>query len=128
MNKANGSTNGLEKYRKLLLAKRLDVLSSFRAKLEALAGPGGAALEDLAPAFHDQFVALQINQLDFLQLKLVDAALARMDSEDYGICMDCGGPISGRRLEAIPWANRCIGCQERVGSVHDVARNAERAA
>lgn len=127
MKKANGSTNGLENYRKLLLAKRLELLSSFRAKLDTLVGPGPAAPEDLAPVFHDQFIALRINRLDYLQLKLVDAALARMDGDNYGVCMDCGGPISGRRLEAIPWANRCIACQERAGSVQDSAPLAEMA-
>ena len=128
MRKANGSTNGLENYRKLLLAKRSDLLSSSRAKLDALVGPGGAAPEDLAPVFHEQFIALRINRLDYLQLKLVEAALARIDSENYGVCMDCEGPISSRRLEAIPWADRCIACQELAGSVHDFAAPAERAA
>ncbi len=128
MKKANGSTNGLENYRKLLLAKRLDLLSSLRAKLETLVGPGCAAPEDLAPVFHEQFIALRINRLDNLQLKLVDDALARMDGKNYGVCMDCGEPISGRRLEAIPWANRCISCQERAGSVRDSAPLAEMAA
>jgi len=128
MKKTNGSTNGLGNYRELLLAKRLELLWSFRAKLDTLVGPGGAASEDLAPVFHEQFIALRINRLDYLQLKLVDAALARMDFDNYGVCMDCGVPISGRRLEAIPWANRCIACQERAGSVHFFAQHAERAA
>ncbi len=128
MKKANGSTNGLENYRKLLVAKRSDLLSSFRAKLDMLVGPGCAAPEDLAPVFHDQFIALRINRLDYLQLKLIDAALDRMGSENYGVCMDCEDPISRRRLEAIPWASRCIACQERVGSTRDAAQLTEMAA
>jgi DnaK suppressor protein len=128
MKRANGSTNGLENYRKLLLTKRSDLLSSSRAKLDLLVGPGGAAPEDLAPVFHDQFIALSINRLDHLQLKLIDAALSRMDSKNYGVCQDCGEAISPRRLEAIPWADRCIGCQERAGSTRDVAPYAELAA
>ena len=128
MKKANGSTNGLENYRKLLLAKRSELLSISRAKLDTLVGPGGAALEDLAPVFHEQFIALCINRLDHLQLKLVDDALDRMDSKDYGVCMDCGEPIPRRRLEAIPWANRCIACQERLSSAYDAAPLTELAA
>ncbi len=128
MKKANGSTNGLENYRKLLLTKRSDLLSSFRAQLDMLAGQGGASPEDLAPVFHDQFTALRINRLDSLQLKLIEAALNRMDDEDYGVCMDCADPISCRRLEAIPWANRCIACQERVVSTRDAPPLTEMAA
>ena len=128
MKKANGSTNGLENYRKLLLTKRSDLLSSSRAKLDILVGPGGSAPEDLAPVFHDQFIALRINRLDFVQLKLIDAALSRMDSKNYGVCEDCGEAISPRRLEAIPWADRCIACQQCAGSARDAAPYAELAA
>ena len=71
-------------------------------QVDTLARPGGASPEDLAPVFHDQFITLRINWLDNRQLELVDDALARMDSKDYGVCMDCGEPIPHRRLEAIP--------------------------
>jgi DnaK suppressor protein len=128
MKKANGSTNGLENYRERLLAKKSELLSGFRSKLDTLVGPGPTALEDLAPVFHNQFVALQINRLDYLQLKLIDAALNRMGSENYGVCLDCGDPISRRRLEAIPWAIRCIACQEHLSSARDSAQLAEMAA
>jgi DnaK suppressor protein len=106
-------------YRMLLLAKRAELSSSLRAKLDTLAGTGGAALEDLAPVFSEQFTALRINRLDYLQLKQIDAALARLNSEEYGVCVDCGDAISRGRLEAIPWALRCVGCQELVNSDND---------
>jgi DnaK suppressor protein len=117
-----------ENYRALLLAKKSELTSSLRSKLDTLAGPSGAALEDLAPVFHDQFIALRINRLDFLQLKLIEAALERIDSEEYGVCVDCGDAIAGVRLEAIPWAVRCIGCQELYGSGTDLAELEEVAA
>lgn len=128
MKKANGPPSGLENYRKLLLAKKADLLASLRTQLDTLAGPGGAAPDDLAPVFYDQFVALQVNRLDFHQLNLVDEALERMDREDYGICMNCGDPISDRRLRAIPWALHCIACQERLSAAADRAQLAEVAA
>lgn len=128
MKKAKGPASGLENYRKLLLAKKADLISSLRAQIDTLAGPGGAAPDDLAPVFYDQFVALQVNRLDFHQLSLVDVALDRMDREDYGVCMDCGDPISNRRLRAIPWALHCIACQERLSAASDLARLARLAA
>lgn len=117
MKKANGPEN----YRQLLLAKKTDLLSSLRAQIDTLAGAGGESSEDLAPVYYDQFVALQVNQLDFDQLNLVGAALERMDREDYGVCMNCGDPISSRRLMAIPWALHCIACQERLSPASNAA-------
>lgn len=119
MKKVRSQAKRPKNYRMLLLAKKSELSSSLRTKLDTLAGPGGAALEDLAPVFYDQFIALRINRLDYLQLKLIEAALARIDSEEYGLCMDCGSAISSSRLEAIPWAVRCIACQELFGSDSD---------
>jgi DnaK suppressor protein len=76
-------------------------------------------MEDMAPVFTDQFIALRINSLDYLQLKMIDAALARIDSEEYGVCLDCGNAIAAARLEAIPWAVRCVACQELFSSDGD---------
>jgi len=42
------------------------------------------------------------------QLRLVDEALARIDSGTYGICPDCGKPIDPRRLNAIPYVVYCV--------------------
>jgi DnaK suppressor protein len=42
----------------------------------------------------------------------VDAALRAMLDGVYGNCAECGEPISLKRLEAIPWASHCVGCQE----------------
>lgn len=39
-------------------------------------------------------------------------ALARLDAGDYGICTSCGEPIDPKRLEALPYAERCIACAE----------------
>ncbi len=38
----------------------------------------------------------------------VRAALARVDAGSYGTCEVCGEPIPEARLEARPWATRCV--------------------
>jgi RNA polymerase-binding transcription factor len=45
------------------------------------------------------------------QLELVDEALARLEAGTFGACVRCGNPIAVDRLEALPWAPRCIDCQ-----------------
>jgi RNA polymerase-binding protein DksA len=44
----------------------------------------------------------------------VDAALRAISEGAYGACVECGEPISLKRLETIPWASHCIGCQEFI--------------
>jgi DnaK suppressor protein len=41
------------------------------------------------------------------------AALARLASGTYGICVNCGQKIAEARLEFRPEASRCLACQER---------------
>ena len=41
----------------------------------------------------------------------IDAALARIDVETWGICLSCGDRIDDARLEAIPEASGCLECE-----------------
>ncbi len=47
-------------------------------------------------------------------LNLIDAALKRIDTDDYGICGNCQEELQQKRLEAVPWAKHCITCQEKM--------------
>jgi len=44
----------------------------------------------------------------------VQAALKRIDDGTYGYCVVCGQPIPERRLQAIPWAARCIKDEQQL--------------
>jgi RNA polymerase-binding transcription factor DksA len=46
------------------------------------------------------------------ELRDISRALARLDAGDYGTCENCGEPINPARLEALPYATRCIACAE----------------
>ena len=50
---------------------------------------------------------------DVLELREVEAALARVGGGSFGDCADCGEPIALARLLAYPAAARCVACQER---------------
>jgi DnaK suppressor protein len=45
-------------------------------------------------------------------LRHVKAALRRIHDGSFGACLECELPISPKRLAAVPWAPRCIECQE----------------
>ena len=47
-------------------------------------------------------------------LRDVKDALRRIHAGDFGTCVDCEAAINPKRLVAVPWAARCIQCQEAV--------------
>jgi RNA polymerase-binding protein DksA len=48
------------------------------------------------------------------EIQGIQAALSRLASGTYGLCVDCGEPIGINRLQAWPSANRCLDCQAKV--------------
>jgi len=51
------------------------------------------------------------------------AALARLEAGEYGTCIDCDEPIGAPRMQAQPFAIRCIDCQERFERSHGMHRS-----
>lgn len=43
---------------------------------------------------------------------LIDEAMKRVEDGTYGNCLQCGKPISTRRLAALPHSELCIECQK----------------
>ena len=46
------------------------------------------------------------------RLRAIEEALNSIDEGTYGTCEDCGEEISVGRLNAVPFALRCVECQE----------------
>jgi RNA polymerase-binding transcription factor len=55
---------------------------------------------------------MSLAEADAQRAQLIEEALRRLSDGSYGKCIDCGGPIEPKRLEAVPWAIRCIEDQE----------------
>jgi DnaK suppressor protein len=45
-------------------------------------------------------------------LHMVEDALERIADGSFGVCASCGDEISARRLDALPWTQYCLQCQE----------------
>jgi DnaK suppressor protein len=116
----NKRTNGAvlptpsETYRQMLLTRREQVISGLGVKFDTMAKMGRVAEEDQAQLSHDEFVSLRLNSLDYGQLRMVEEALDRLQSGDYGVCLACEQPIPPKRLQALPWARYCVPCQEEI--------------
>jgi DnaK suppressor protein len=70
--------------------------------------------EDEQPlAEMNQVIASKRNRARTDVLGRVLAALQRLEQapEEFGLCADCEEPI-GRRLEAMPYVERCVECQQ----------------
>lgn len=74
-------------------------------------GTGDSA--DQAAAFQEQFVTLQRKDQQAIKIRLIDAALSRIETGEFGLCLECDEPIAPARLRAVPWASYCVACQER---------------
>ena len=45
-----------------------------------------------------------------VEISKINEALRRMDNDEYGICDECGSDIDRGRLQAHPYARKCIDC------------------
>ena len=80
---------------------------------------GGIVIQHSADALDQtQFAAerdLVVSLLnhDTQLYRRLQSALQRMDEGTYGICLACEESIGVKRLQALPWAEFCLRCQER---------------
>ncbi len=74
-------------------------------------------------AVADLLVDLNLASIDrhIQELRQIDAALIRIATMEYGICVDCDQPIGIERLKANPTAERCLSCQEQFEKTHMVS-------
>ena len=70
------------------------------------------ALDQTQFATERDLVVSLLNR-DTQMSRLVKGALRRMVDGTYGTCLACEDPISVKRLQAVPWAELCLHCQER---------------
>jgi RNA polymerase-binding protein DksA len=68
-------------------------------------------LADSATATLNREIDFTLEESSGHLLTEIESALRRIENGKYGICGRCGNPISEERLEAIPYADRCIDCK-----------------
>ena len=79
------------------------------------AGESGVQDEgDRASSAHAREFIFSLSETERQQLQLVEEALERIPEGNFGLCRECGDPIDSKRLQAVPWAERCLKCQEQV--------------
>ncbi|MEZ5306377.1 MAG: TraR/DksA family transcriptional regulator [Pyrinomonadaceae bacterium] len=69
---------------------------------------------DLAVRNYSKNVMLAVSENESRQLTMINEALERIEDDEYGLCQNCEAEINPKRLNAIPWAQYCLDCQELV--------------
>lgn len=81
-------------------------------------GDSGHALHmaDVATDMYDREFSLGLASNDRELLYKVEAALQRIENRTFGLCSECSKFIPAVRLKAIPYAQTCLKCQEKLES------------
>jgi DnaK suppressor protein len=56
----------------------------------------------------------------------IDEALRRLEDGTYGTCEDCTREINPERLKAMPFARRCVECQQKAEVIEQIEKGPDR--
>ncbi len=73
-------------------------------------GPVSQDYADQAQEIENDEVVGGLDGVERAELNQVIFALARIEDNTYGLCVECGERISEKRLEARPTATQCMNC------------------
>ena len=102
-------------FRKKLLDWKDEILRANRDTLQTLHEDNSQHSDnaDRASAETDQSLELRARDRQRKLIGKIDQAIGRIESGDYGYCLESGEPISLKRLDARPIATLSIEAQER---------------
>jgi DnaK suppressor protein len=116
-------TQAIDKERYLLLKgmleeRRLDIHERLRSLRESMPAdtPDVRDAEEQSVDDFVQEVDLTLMQMKSETLKKIDQAIQRLEEGTYGRCQECDREIAAARLQALPFAALCRGCQEEAES------------
>ena len=101
----------LEKYRAVLESRKAELSAGLRNREDIAIEKSPDALDEVQLAGERELAIRNLDRESIL-LRNVKSALARIADGTYGICQHCDEEIKPKRMEAVPWAKYCIGCQE----------------
>jgi DnaK suppressor protein len=93
--------------RKLELEQKLTEMSKEQFSDGQVQDPGDQALTATMESLR-----MSLQDAEVEEYRGIARALERIKDGSYGICSDCGNPISEKRLQSFPGTMRCLACQE----------------
>lgn len=107
----------LSKFKKILLKEREQIVGEVKQTYASSQEVGQDGIQDIgdeAANIYNKQILLSLNESERIRLQEVDEALDRIASGSYGICEECGEPISLKRLEVRPVAKYCVACLSKM--------------
>ena len=93
------------------LQARLDELTGRLRRIDdELDQPVSERFEEQATEREDEEVLEDLGAAGLQEIRMIDAALARIAKGTYGICTSCGEPIGDDRLDVVPHTPFCRAC------------------
>lgn len=99
-----------------LARKEAELVHELRSR-DGIAIAKSPDLMDEIQSASERDLAIRMADRGSSVLGLVRAALQRVRDGSIGTCADCKSEIGPKRLAALPWASRCIACQEAADEV-----------
>lgn len=72
--------------------------------------PGAVGRLSRIDELQNQALTKNLREREQLKLAALMQALRRMEEGEYGLCTECGGPITFERLQVFPETPTCVGC------------------
>jgi DnaK suppressor protein len=107
----------IARFKKILLKEREQIVGEVKQIVESSNEMGQDGIQDIgdeAANIYNKQILLSLNENERMRLKEVDESLDRIENGTYGICEECGGPISLKRLEVRPVAKYCVPCLTKL--------------
>lgn len=107
----------IKKAKETLLKMRQEVMAEVQENYAASReiGQGNAPdLADMSSNAYNREMLLNLSETQVQKMRDIDAALDRLDNDEYGICAECGEEISPRRMEVRPFSRYCIDCKTDI--------------
>ncbi len=101
----------LRTFQEILEQKQAELIRALRVRDDITIEKSADQMDEIQYAA-ERDLAIQGVDLDSKLLREVRAALRRVHEGVFGICIECDLAISPKRLAAVPWAGRCIKCQD----------------
>jgi DnaK suppressor protein len=100
-----------EAFREILERKEAELARVLRNRDDIAIEKSADQIDEIQHATEREMAIRNLHRESNL-LREVKAALRRICDGTFGNCLQCEEAISPKRLAAVPWAARCIPCQE----------------
>ena len=103
-------------YRKSLLEQKEKIvrkLSQFYNESKEVETDIAQDVVDKAESSYTKEFLLSLSNAEREQLLMLDEALKRLETPEFGICQMCQKMIGKKRLTTLPWTPYCIDCQQQ---------------